>query len=223
MAGGQEQSNKRSRRSKNTRKKRAAAQKSTNGKERTLPKVEPMERVPSNAPTMAIAPSDYEHIFHEGTGANATEAKAALPTLTNGNLPTMTAKPTMPPPPVQLPVLQRSPPPPSPPQALPQPINQRLRSPELDYERHPYAPDVQVTPDGYTLLGHVPDPSARRRVALPAHIVRANNQFSRAALARLAAYLAGRSDTRWSSRCLVNLYWKTFRRHLGPSQMMLLI
>lgn len=196
MAGGQEQSNKRSRRSKNTRKKRTAP-KSANGKERTLPKVEPMERVPSNAPTMAIAPSDYEHIFHEATGAGPTEAKPTIPTLTNGNAPAMPAKPTFPPPQVQLPVLQRSPPPPSPPQALPQPMmQQRIRSPDLDYDRHGYAPEVQVTPDGYTLLGHVPDPSARRRVALPAHIVRANNQFSRAALARLASYLAGRSDIR---------------------------
>lgn len=190
--GGRDQSNKRSRKSKNTRKKQRNTVyngKSASGRERTLPRAEPMERMPSNAPTMAIAPSDYEHIFHEGTVAN-NEQKPNLPTLNNGNPPL--AKLTLPPPQVQLPARERSPSPTSPPPALPQ----RTRTPEADYDRHPYNPEVQVTPDGYTLLGHVPDPSTRRRIALPPHIVRANNQFSRAALARLSAYLASRSETR---------------------------
>lgn len=191
MGGGGEPSTKRSKRSKNTRKKRNTP--NDNAKERTLPKVDQMEKIPSNAPTMAIAPSDYEHIFHEGgTSPTVNETKPTIPTITNiPAIPTITTKPTLPPPQVQLPILQRSPPPQV--QPLPQPPRP-VRSPEVDYDRHAYAPDVQVTPDGYTMLGHVPEPSSRRRVALPPHIVRANNQFSRAALARLAAYLASRAD-----------------------------
>lgn len=71
-----------------------------------------------------------------------------------------------------------------------------MRSPEQENVLRPEAHqmDLAVTPDGYTLLGHEPDTRAGRRVPLPPHVVRASNQFSRAALARVSRYLASRAD-----------------------------
>lgn len=154
-----------------------------------------MERVPSNAPTMAIAPSDYEHIFHENMAPSPPAAH-------HGQFATMavdrTNDATSPPPPP----LANSPPPAvgrPPAGQVPLPA-QRARARD-EYESYPvnqfgkrqYALEVQVTPDGYTMLGHAPDPS-NRRIALPPHIVRADNQFSRAALARVSRYLASRAE-----------------------------
>lgn len=144
------------------------------GKERTggtFQKIDTMERLPSNAPTMAIAPSDYEHIFHEA-------APMAPPP------PNETPPPTSP-------IVNHSPSPPPPPLNMPKPP----RTPNLDPEVPRMAPpprfDVQVTPDGYTLLGQVHD---GRHQALPPYVVRANNQFSRAVLVKVAKYLISRSD-----------------------------
>lgn len=135
-----------------------------------------MERMPSNAPTMAIAPSDYEHIFHEGTtGQPAASPQQPTPQTQQftGAGPDQEGR-TKPP--------GRSP-------QSPQP----LAPAQVANTSH----DVQVTPDGYTLLGQPPldmNASNARRVALPSHVVRANNQFSRAALAHVARYLASRSE-----------------------------
>lgn len=152
-----------------------------------------IERLPSNSPTMAIAPSDYEHIYHDDPHANA----AIQP-----------RTPSTPPPPAS---------PPAPP-----PVPTRLTVPltntrnEISYRRGQQSPlieqaddsnnydapttpghvaneePVRVSPDGYTLLGHTP--SHGRKVALPPYVVRANNQFSRAVLSRVARYLISRSD-----------------------------
>lgn len=178
-----------------------------------------MDKMPSNAPTMAIAPSDYEHIFHEAqapqeSGRHSPEAREQRaqrrePTeqrLVSPLLPAQQAPvspPLMSPPPVapQLPQFR-------PTYMLPtyQGAQQTVngQSPDMLQQqniwreptygaRHQYYQEVQVTPDGYTMLGHAPDTSAQRR-ALPPHIVRASNQFSRAALARVARYLASRAD-----------------------------
>lgn len=156
-------------------------------KEMTLPRLDAVEKMPSNAPTMAIAPSDYEHIFHEA---------AAAPTEERPHPTSPQASPASPPP--QTPVLLPPPPPPPPrPQQPEGTITQSSRRNEADYSqrRENYMQDVQVTPDGYNLLGHNPEHSAgHRRIALPPYIVRANNQFSRAALARIARYLQSRAD-----------------------------
>lgn len=137
-----------------------------------------MDKMPSNAPTMAIAPSDYEHIFHEGPAAAVTADRE--------NERQKSPSPQQP----------ASPPP----ATRPQPM---FGAP--DFGQPPQGQsiqatnDIQVTPDGYTYLGQQPiDPSnsaaASRRTALPPHVVRANNQFSRAALARVAKYLASRGE-----------------------------
>lgn len=163
-----------------------------------------LERVPSNAPTMAIAPSDYEHIYHDDVHANAaiqpnTELSPPSPS------PAMPSPPPPPPPqtPTRLTVPPLPPPPPAPrierpvtpsnPNAiLPTTPNENEYTATTQRQYDNFNDDLQVTPDGYTLLGHRPD--TNRRVALPAYIVRANNQFSRAVLARVARYLASRAD-----------------------------
>lgn len=176
-----DKSAKRSRRTKTKRKRDKTA---TKDRERTntLPRLDnTVERVPSNAPTMAIAPSDYEHIFHEGPAGSAAGG---------ANEPTQAQSPTSPPGP------QQTPPPPQ----LTASMSRRQGADDYSSPptgRQAYMADVQVTPDGYTLLGHQPaEMTGGRRVALPAHVVRASNQFSRAALARVARYLASRSDYR---------------------------
>lgn len=139
-------------------------------------RVDPMERMPSNAPTMAIAPSDYEHIFHEA----AAPAAASIPT--------QSTSPSPPPPPSVAPK-------PRTPEALQQtfvPESMRAPQPIGTYGGPiPYGTEIQVTPDGYTLLGQVPD---GRRVPLPPYVVRANNQFSRPVLAKVGRYLLSRSE-----------------------------
>lgn len=145
-----------------------------------------LDKMPSNAPTMAIAPSDYEHIFHEGpanVGAGAQSPKSP----------------------------ESGTPQPQPQPQMQQPQQQIQQQQQQQQPRNPYQPtgpappalpsaniEVQVTPDGYTLLGQPPlnmsSPTNTRRVAMPPHVVRANNQFSRAALARVARYLASRSE-----------------------------
>lgn len=152
-----------------------------------------MKKMPSNAPTMAIAPSDYEHIFHEGQGSPTTmqdvgpsppvHPTTLPPTPVPGVLPGIGAA-------VQSPRLHFAggPVSPSPPPIRPYPEPQLLPPPQ-----QPDAP-LQVSPDGYTLLGQIPDES-NRRVALPPHIVRASNQFSRSAMLRISAYLATRAHS----------------------------
>lgn len=159
-------------------------------KEMTLPRLDTVEKIPSNAPTMAIAPSDYEHIFHE-VATGPVEHQSEKPRVTSPQ-----PSPASPP---QTPALPPPPPPPPPRTAPQQPegtITQSSRRNEPDYgqRRENYLQDVQVTPDGYTLLGHNPDHMNQRRIALPPYIVRANNQFSRAALARIARYLQSRAE-----------------------------
>lgn len=161
-----------------------------------------MERVPSNAPTMAIAPSDYEHIFHEAPAVSPPAAAGQFATIgveRNSPAPAAASPPPPPPPP---PVVARTPPPPPLPVA-PLPQARVVPRPRDDYDpypqtnqfgKHQYALEVQATPDGYTMLGHAPDLTGGRRVALPPHIVRAGNQFSRAALARVSRYLASRAE-----------------------------
>lgn len=200
MGGTDQSSNKRSRKSKGGKKKRPMATGGatiTREKDRTvtLPKLEPdggMPKIPSNAPTMAIAPSDYEHIFHEAAGAKDPAPNA--PADTPPSPPEPPRAPERRPPPPLLPTIQVHSPPVMPPM--------RPRTPDYDnynerqnYDRPSagYSTDVQVTPDGYTLLGQQSEPG-HRRVALPPHVVRASNQFSRAALARVARYLASRAD-----------------------------
>lgn len=222
QSGREDKKKKASKRSKKTKRKDATATiqqtvNTVNGprdKDRTVQRFDQLEKVPSNAPTMAIAPSDYEHIFHEGPSPtqttdnertmtdnnNTTTTNKGSPGLQTMNLPQAT-----PPTPPQVPVLLTPPPPPlrnlhspSPP---PPPLQiPRPRTPDLDqggyqqtYGRMPYQAEVMVTPDGYTLLGQVPDPMSRR-IALPPHVVRASNQFSRAALARISRYLASRAE-----------------------------
>lgn len=205
-----EASNKRSKRSKKTntrtRRKDNTVNINTVNKQEppaTLPKlgVNGVERVPSNAPTMAIAPSDYEHIYHEGPNTGATTTVQSppqqAPAVVAQPSPPVT-RPTPPPPPFALPMAQSPP-------LMAGNVNQRVHSPDLyspahgvqqNFDRMPYAVEVQVTPDGYTMLGQAADPNVTRRVALPAYIVRASNQFSRAALARVARYLASRAEGR---------------------------
>lgn len=168
-------------------------------KERTqnqLPKLErdpPIEKLPSNSPTMAIAPSDYEHIFHEATGVIGQGRDNANRAGNNFNKQPPASPPNL---------VQVSPPPPA--QQLP---NRYTRSPEpAQNYNNAFSPGgsnirgppdmLMVSPDGYTMLGQQPLPegSSHRRVALPAYIVRASNQFSRAALARVSKYLASRAD-----------------------------
>lgn len=169
--------------------------KGTREKERTntIPRLDAVEKLPSNAPTMAIAPSDYEHIFHEAAPGVAAEQQADTqrsPSPGPTNIPHQHNQ-----------VSPASPTPQIPPLTIPQ-IEPRsfARRPEQDYISGYNASGregLQVTPDGYTLLGRNQDQSlGHRRIALPPHIVRANNQFSRAALARVARYLASRAEPR---------------------------
>lgn len=135
-----------------------------------------MDRMPSNAPTMAIAPSDYEHIFHEGPGQStsptATQDESRKAKSPQQDFVNITGGPSQSP---QTPQMQQQ---------------QTQMTPTTNFE-------LQVTPDGYTLLGQPPldmNSSSARRVAYPSHLVRANNQFSRAALARVSKYLASRAE-----------------------------
>lgn len=196
-----ENTQRKSKRSRNRKKRQTAtitANATTNkDRERTvnLPRLDAVEKVPSNAPTMAIAPSDYEHIFHENVGpAQGPSAPATI------------ARPTPPPMPVQLPAAPVSPPatPPYVPPSPPPTTAARAHNQPDDYnpnqfynyntnQRQHYNADFQVTLDGYTLMGSEPAEPGRRRTALPAYIVRASNQFSRAALSRVAKYLASRA------------------------------
>lgn len=170
--------------------------KGTREKERTntIPRLDAVEKMPSNAPTMAIAPSDYEHIFHEAAPvANDQQNEAQRSPSPGPATPHQHTQPSPPSPPP-------SPAPPPSPVLNPQ-VEQRsyARRNEQDYISgyNARGQDLQVTPDGYTLLGRNQDQSVgQRRVALPPHIVRANNQFSRAALARIARYLASRAESR---------------------------
>lgn len=173
-----------------------------NEKERTvktLPKIGGgggggIEKMPSNSPTMAIAPSDYEHIFHEGAG----QAEKTNATIATNVSPQTKGSPTA----AALPQYSVSPPPQTSDQydTMPTGTRTRLPEPEIQYPQYSARPqfapptEVQATPDGYTLLGHSPDTTSSNRVALPPYIVRASNQFSRAALARVAMYLATRAD-----------------------------
>lgn len=154
-------------------------------------RMDAVDKMPSNAPTMAIAPSDYEHIFHEGTGVgNPSQNPQAAPTgATNRqNGPGVVHSPSPPPPPLNIPKAR------TPEDVAPMILPPMIQPPLIQTGRLPYSAEVQVTPDGYTLLGHVPDPVNRR--ALPAHIVRASNQFSRAALVRVSRYLLSRAEYR---------------------------
>lgn len=196
MAG--DRSNKRSRRTKTDKPSRKTKKNTPKGDKegarapggfQRLEQDQGVDKMPSNAPTMAIAPSDYEHIYHENTGAPTAGHHASAPT-----------SPTSPPLPT----------PPQPPRGTDL-DSRRARSPQIETGRQmsplvqsPQAAavsgnsyELQVTPDGYTLLGQQPldmNNSNARRVAFPSHIVRANNQFSRAALARVAKYLASRAE-----------------------------
>lgn len=146
-------------------------------------RVDAMERMPSNAPTMAIAPSDYEHIFHEAAGAPAAT-----------NVPTQSTSPSPPPPPGPSALPKPRTPEPSPFTAPPQTVvGESMRvQPTAGYGGHiQYGTEIQVTPDGYTLLGQTPNGS---RVPLPPYVVRANNQFSRPVLAKVGRYLLSRSE-----------------------------
>lgn len=156
-----------------------------NEKERTftLPRIDTIEKVPSNAPTMAIAPSDYEHIFHEATGAAQGQNAPQPPAAAHPHAQSPETPPAAPPGIMSDPEY----PPPNP--AGPLSPTNNFRAPQYTN------PETQVTPDGYTMLGQKTDLSPnQRRVALPAHVVRASNQFSRPALARVARYLASRAD-----------------------------
>ena len=195
MAG--ERSNKRSKRDKKKVKpKKKASQgrpkeeKAAGGVQKFGPAGGGLEKVPSNAPTMAIAPSDYEHIFHEGpAGAQQPALEETPPAAAQ---PAKTA--TLPLPGPSSNSRRRL--------EAAQEVGQQQRPesplaspPTPARARQPYAGEVQVTPDGYNLLGQPPAESpGGRRVALPAHIVRASNQFSRAALARVARFLASRAE-----------------------------
>jgi len=158
----------------------------TNGIQKIGENTGGMKKMPSNAPTMAIAPSDYEHIFHEGAAGGSPAAADTF------------RQPATPPPP---------PPPPQPvapprqygyqgAQNKPSPAYGRTYDQPQAQPGSPTGQDVplQITADGYTLLGQQPDDSSRR-IALPPHIVRANNQFSRSALVKIANYLASRADS----------------------------
>lgn len=185
---GQDRSQKKSRKSKSKKRQKLADNKNANSvrdKGTGFQRMDAVERVPSNAPTMAIAPSDYEHIFHEGptTVNQPAQAQATLPTMTQTR--TIPHSPSPPPPPLNIPK------PKTPDERVPQMTQQTQQSQVPSYGRLPYSAEVQVTPDGYTLLGQIPDPVHRR--ALPPHIVRASNQFSRAVLVRVSKYLASRS------------------------------
>lgn len=203
----QDNSNKRSRRSSKKTKRRNTQNNEQTGptftkKDRTntLPKLgnDTMDRMPSNAPTMAIAPSDYEHIFHEGPVSPDTKREATPPPPRSPQPPTIPRLTVQAP---HSPIYQpqhtiQAPISPPQPQVYPNVHAQDMEA----YGQDPYAerqntntypPEVLATPDGYTLLGHAPSP---RRTPLPPHIVRASNQFSRAALARVARYLASRAD-----------------------------
>lgn len=165
---------------------------------------EGMEKIPSNAPTMAIAPSDYEHIFHEATGVvgggggqretppNKSASPSppvrtfqASPPPQPGIPPTV---PTLPPPPMPIPRVSRAPPQ----QTVDQTRDQSDSFTPLQ-GRQGNEPPLIVTPDGYNILGR-PTETDQRKAPLPPYIVRASNQFSRAALARVAKYLASRAD-----------------------------
>lgn len=181
-------SNKRSKKSKRTNKTKRNDQTVNEASPRASPR-DQMERVPSNAPTMAIAPSDYEHIFHEAPAQPSPPAAQAaqFPTL-NARQPRV-AGPSSPAPmmpPLPLPTIRQP--------AAEYEANYAPPPAQQQFGRHQYALEVQATPDGYTMLGHLPDQSPGRRVALPPHIVRAGNQFSRAALARVSRYLASRAE-----------------------------
>lgn len=183
-----DKSTKRSRKSKNKKQRTNDGRNNSARKEGGFQRLDAVERLPSNAPTMAIAPSDYEHIFHEGATAQNPQPPTPPPQPqppATGVLPTV--------PPRQTP---HSPSPPPPPLNFPRPRTPEEVNPgqHVSHNKPPYSAEVQVTPDGYTLLGHLPDPSHRR--ALPPHIVRASNQFSRAALNRVSKYLASRAEYR---------------------------
>lgn len=195
---------KKSKRSKKTAKKAKGGQQQTGGGGgfQKMDKEAGMERMPSNAPTMAIAPSDYEHIFHEGNAATVNGERPSPPAAPAPAAPAVTtqAAPPLPPSPREIiqqpahpaPVLAARTYPPNP-MTLPSP---NYSPPPTLPGGQPYGVEVPVTPDGYTMLG-APTLEAgnnRNRVALPPHIVRASNQFSRAALARVARYLASRAD-----------------------------
>lgn len=150
-----------------------------------------VDKMPSNAPTMAIAPSDYEHIFHEGPAVRANapvdrSPPAASPSPSpspNQNKPTANLPPAYT-------VTEYTP--------TRSPDAQRAQQKQQNADAPPGAKatpadtELLVSPDGYTYLGQEPDP--QRRVALPPHVVRASNQFSRVALARIARYLASRAE-----------------------------
>lgn len=219
----QDASNKRSRRSSRKTKRKVNAQTTDQAtytkKERTtnaLPKLgnDAMDKVPSNAPTMAIAPSDYEHIFHEGPVSPGREASPPPPAPPRSpqqvpaTIPRLTAQGPASPTnfhqtqTYQAPYMVAQPPTiagPIGPQQTYQHQDQDAYTQDIAYgERRAnvqptnYPPEVLITPDGYNLLGHAP--SSSRRNPLPPHIVRATNQFSRAALARVARYLASRAE-----------------------------
>lgn len=219
--------------SKNRSKRKTIKSKPKAKKEKTLPKPTPspgiqrienggggggVRKMPSNAPTMAIAPSDYEHIYHEGTGGPGNEhspapspphhtptppalASPQLPAglLPGGNSPGGTMRPmgfatggagASPRPHFAGgggPMINGSP-------TFARPAYADPVLPPIAPPSPPAAADtpLQVTPDGYTILGQQPDES--RRVALPPHIVRSGNQFSRAALIRISNYLATRAE-----------------------------
>lgn len=156
-----------------------------------------LERVSSNTPTMAIAPSDYEHIYHDDVHANA-----AIQPTTNISSPPLPspAMPSPPPPRLMVPPVNTQTrseraqisPSPNPLPLLPATPNENEYTATTQRQFDTTDDTMQVSPDGYTLLGHRPDPN--RRVALPPYIVRANNQFSRAVLARVARYLSSRAE-----------------------------
>lgn len=203
----QDNSNRRSRRSSKKTKRRNTQNNDQNGatftkKDRTntLPKLgaDTMERVPSNAPTMAIAPSDYEHIFHEGPVVSPETKHEAAPVAPRSPTPPPVTLPRLTLQAPRSPAYQPTSPPPQPQQAYPNvhaqdfdAYGQESYGQERQITGNVYPPEVVVTPDGYTILGHAPAP---RRAPLPPHIVRASNQFSRAALARVARYLATRAE-----------------------------
>lgn len=184
-----------SKRSKKSKKKNQSARNKPangNGKEKTggFQRLDAIEKLPSNAPTMAIAPSDYEHIFHEGPPPPpppAAPVPPPPPPAIKTMIQTPTHSPSPPPPPLNMPR-------PRTPEPMPiEPVSLRANQPLPTSYSHSmqYGVDIQVTPDGYTLLGQIPD---GRRVALPPHVVRANNQFSRPVLAKVGRYLLSRAD-----------------------------
>lgn len=224
---GQEGSNKKSKRSRKTTTKKNKPAKGGAGNFQRMDKESPgMEKMPSNAPTMAIAPSDYEHIFHEGNTTTAQtlngerpspppppspQQREQIPTPLPAPAPQLQMQPAPPLPPTPAQVIAARTYPPTP-MALPAPtysppVQPPSRSPGRNADdsggymggqtgQMPYGAEVPVTPDGYTMLGQptLEAGNNRNRVALPPHVVRASNQFSRAALARVARYLATRGE-----------------------------